>query len=373
MVLHVEPTNPAVASVLGRAGARRGSTVLCFGAASLLVSASLGCAKPCVDDGLGQKYCPEDAGGDADADAGSGSDSGTDDSPGTDDGGTQCGVLDVTVEALAPTVIVLADRSGSMTTVMGGGAQTRWEVLSEVLVDPTSGIITSLAGSIRFGVTLYSNDGTTCPTMVEEPPATNNVDALAALFQNNDPVGDTPTGESLELVADALDADAGAMGDKIIVLATDGEPDTCAMPNPQEGQPEALAATQYAFGLGIRTFVIGVGDENTASHMQNMANAGQGVQAGEPDAEFYVALDQAELVSAFAEVFANARHCKLELSQDLDQTSAAACTLEVDGQVVPFGDPDGWELDAPNRAQLVGAACESIQGQTVAASMTCPC
>lgn len=371
MLLRVEPTNPTVASVSGRAGDRRGSTALLLGATTLCLSASFGCAKPCVDDGLGQKYCPEDAGGDADADAGSGSE--TDDGPGTDDGDGQCGVLDVTVEALAPTVIVLVDRSSSMTTVMGGGTQTRWEVLTDVLVDPTDGVITSLAGSIRFGASLYSNDGTTCPTLVEEPAATNNVAALTALLENNDPLGDTPTGESLELVADALDADTGAMGDKIIVLATDGEPDTCAMPNPQEGQPEALAATQYAFGLGIRTFVIGVGDENTASHMQNMANAGQGVQAGEPDAEFYVALDQAELVSAFAEVFANARHCKLQLSEQLDETSAADCTLEVDGQVVPFGDPNGWELDAPDRAQLVGAACEAIQGQTVAASMTCPC
>ena len=27
-----------------------------------------------------------------------------------------------------------------------------------------------------------------------------------------------------------------------VILATDGEPDTCAEPNPQNGQPEAIAA-----------------------------------------------------------------------------------------------------------------------------------
>ena len=33
-----------------------------------------------------------------------------------------------------------------------------------------------------------------------------------------------------------------APGDKVIVLATDGEPDTCAEPNPQNGQGVAVAA-----------------------------------------------------------------------------------------------------------------------------------
>ena len=33
----------------------------------------------------------------------------------------------------------------------------------------------------------------------------------------------------------------------IFILATDGEPDTCAQPNPQEGQPEALASEHERF------------------------------------------------------------------------------------------------------------------------------
>ncbi len=355
--------------VLRLAGEWSHPLLLGAGVVAALTLIPLGCADPCVDDGLGQKSCPgqTDAGGTAD-----GTDVDTnDDSTETGDGG--CSVLDVQVEAIAPTVVVVVDRSSSMTAEMGPNAETRWDVLESVLVDPGFGVVTTLESTVRYGMSVYANDGTTCPTLDVEPADLNNANDIAQLYASLMPAGDTPTGEALTLVADALDADPAATGDRIMVLATDGEPDTCAMPNPQEGQPEALAAVEYAYGLGIRTFVIGVGDQNTTAHMQNMANAGVGVMQGEPDAEFYVALDPDQLAVAFAEVLANARHCKLSLSSPLTEAEAAACTLTVDGSPVTYGDPDGWELDAPDRAELVGAACEGIQGDTVAASLECPC
>ena len=64
-------------------------------------------------------------------------------------------------------------------------------------------------------------------------------------------------------------------GPKYIVLATDGEPDTCAVPNPSNGQPEAIAAAPSSFAKGIPLFYISVGTDVSATLAQAMANAGQ--------------------------------------------------------------------------------------------------
>ena len=56
--------------------------------------------------------------------------------------------------------------------------------------------------------------------------ALDNHAAIDAVYGNNNPQDETPTGESIDAVAGQLAA-FEENGPKIIILATDGEPDTC--------------------------------------------------------------------------------------------------------------------------------------------------
>ena len=361
--------------------ARRGWILAALAVPALAWTAALpGCAEPCLDDGLGQTYCPEldteamsgsatsDPSGTESASAGDGDG----DPAGSEDDG--CSALDVILIPQTPTLILLVDQSGSMDQDFGG--DTRWNIITDVLINPGTGIVPQFAPSIRLGLSLYTsvdgNMGGECPMLTEVAPALDNAAAIESTMSMAAPVQDTPTGESLDLVWQELDA-FEEPGRKYIVLATDGEPDTCAEPNPQNGQAESVAAAEAAFAAGIETFVISVGDEVSDAHLQDMANAGQGVQGGDPDADFYLALDQGALVDAFDQILASVRSCELDLMDPLSPADAAGCTMEVNGEAIGLDDPNGWQLNNETQIELLGTACEALQAGVSSVQMECPC
>ena len=108
------------------------------------------CAVPCIDDGLGQQFCPvtetETAG-----DTTPGTDT-ADDGTEVGDDGPDCPLLSVILIPQTPTMVLLVDQSGSMDADFGGA--TRWEVIRDVLVADGTGIVSQFAGGIRFGLSL---------------------------------------------------------------------------------------------------------------------------------------------------------------------------------------------------------------------------
>src|SRR5262249_11706297 len=146
--------------------------------------------------------------------------------------GSGCPGANVTITKVIPTVILLVDQSGSMTTTFGSG--TRWSTVHDALLDPSSGIVMKLQDDVRFGLSLYTSKsgfaGGTCRMLDQVNVAIGNYAAIKAAFDAAQPIGDTPTGESISAVTNELAA-VTTQGPKVIVLATDGEPDTCAYPH----------------------------------------------------------------------------------------------------------------------------------------------
>ena len=285
-----------------------------------------------------------------------------------------CGEVDVQVEPVTPTIVLLVDQSGSMTSDFQG--VDRWDAIYETLMDPDDGVVAMLEGLVRFGLTLYTSedgyDGGECPMLTSVGPALNNRDAIDGVFAPANPVDETPTGESLEAVAIELAA-FDEEGPKAIVLATDGEPDTCEQPNPQEGQPESLAAAELAYSMGITTFVISVGNEVGADHLQEMANVGVGKPPDDPNpAPYYQALNADELVAAFDEIIGTFVSCQLTINGEVDLAKACEGTVVLDGEVLECG--VDWEVTDPTTLDLLGEACETLKDgdpHDVAASWPC--
>jgi len=357
-----------------------------------------GCADPCVDDGLGQGGCPEQPGSDgtqtqadtpsdagsADADQSASQEQGSASSDGAtgsmsadadDTVGAACPMLNEVLMPRTPTIHLVVDQSRSMSDDLGG--QTRWNALRGALLDPTTGIIPTLQSSIRFGFTLYTGTPTECPQIEGLPPEIDAFAAIAPIYNAARPEAETPTGESLDEATQIL-IDDPAEGDKYLVLATDGEPDTCAVPTPMNeaeqnvARARALQAVQDAYAAGFQTFIISVGDEIGADHVQDLANAGIGAEDGET-APFYSALDPESLRLAFESIVGDVRGCELTLASAIPNGAAASCVVTLNDNPVPFDDPDGWALPNDTTIELRGSSCATIRSEVVTVAVACTC
>lgn len=285
-----------------------------------------------------------------------------------------CPNITVTFEKTVPTVLLLVDQSGSMTEKFG--SDTRWNAARKALIDPTTGVVKLLEKEVRFGLALFTSkngfSGGTCPMLTTVPIALGNYSAIASVYGKSDPIGDTPTGESIDAVVKTL-SDPSIPGPKYIVLATDGEPDTCAVPNPQNGQKEAVAAAQNAYAKGIKTFYISVGSEVSAGHAQDMANAGQGLAIGGTDkAKYWSAMDPASIKDAFDTIIYGVRSCTFKLNAKVTDPTKGEVTL--DGSKLTYGDANGWKLDADGvTVTLLGTSCDKIKSgdHSISAEFAC--
>lgn len=290
-----------------------------------------------------------------------------------------CGDVNVVVNGLTPTVQLLIDQSGSMD--QGFGGTNRWNAVYRTLMGD-DGVVPTLDAAVRFGLSLYTsnggNAGGQCPMLTTVAPALDNYAAMDAEFGPAGPEGDTPTGESLDAIALALQ-NAPSDGPKIIVLGTDGEPDTCDDPNPgsQQGleaaQALSVAAAERAFDAGIRTFVISVGSEIGEDHLQDMANAGVGLPVGGSEqAPYYVALDPEELVAAFQQIVGGVQGCVFTMNGEVDPSKGSQGKVALDGRELEYGSE--WELLDGKTFEILGDACDTIQdGELHHVSAVFPC
>ena len=291
-----------------------------------------------------------------------------------------CVDLDVDFSRVTPTVVLLIDQSGSMLQNFENGVN-RWQTLRNTLTDPETSLLKKLDTSVRFGMSLYTSDrgfGTDpeapkeCPLLKTVDIALGSFSDMADMLEDNGPAGDTPTAESVAAVTERLAAFTED-GPKSIILATDGDPDTCADPdanNQGASKDLSVAAVTAAYGAGIATHVISVGNQVTAEHLKDLAVAGAG---GDEDAEAYTALDTTALVDAFNQIIGSVRTCDFTLQGRVEQDDAARGTVTLDGQALTFGDPNGWEMPDETTVRLLGSACETVQADASGISMRFPC
>jgi hypothetical protein len=297
------------------------------------------------------------------------------------DDGSSCVKLDVEFDRLPPIVLLLIDQSSSMEEDFDAG-KDRWNTLRDTLLDPDHSLLSTLQGEVRFGMVLYSSRNgstgdTACPLLDSVEIKLDNFDSMLSLLDGAEPIDDTPTAESVVAVTEQLEA-IDEPGQKFLILATDGEPDTCAQPDAQNVGSQAIAAKEAsiaavtaAFAKGITTRVISVGDEVGADHLKALAVAGGG---GDQTAEAFTALNTTALEDAFASIIGDARSCDFQLEGSVNAADAGRGTVLLDGQPLAFGGANGWVMPDESTVRVQGSACDSLQNSATAAiSMDFPC
>jgi hypothetical protein len=320
------------------------------------------------------------------------------------------------------TVTLLVDNSSSMFETL----PPAWSALYQALMDPGFGVVTSLESRIRFGFASYR--GSTTPTTEDDsacadwtivPAAIDNratIDAAygAIAWPDSHPVWETPTGHAVRRATADLVSDA-TPGRKVILLMTDGNPDTCGVKDPACGQDNSIRAVQDAHEAGVTLFAAGLGNilaqPNSGCpssarcgelHLQDLANAGSGfpvhpppgcddptasgcqfkyeacntgqvLQAAytpnAPDTIAPLVLDTASsptpasLAAAIIGVLDDVVSCTVDLDVNVTGDAALSTVLVGNAAVTLGGSPGGFTLD-PNGHTLVltGTACSSFRG-----------
>ena len=278
-----------------------------------------------------------------------------------------CGSINVNLHPVIPTVLILIDRSGSMDESFGSG--TRWEAMLSALVDPTDGVIKTLEDEVVFGAALYNsnggNAGGTCPILLKEPPGDDDYARISALLTDtdNEPQGDTPTAESIDgVVGDFPTPDPENPEPQILVVATDGDPDNCVDPDAHDDTSRAMsvASVQAAFAAGIKTFALGIDDDISPGHLQQLANAGVGVDPVTGTEPYYLADSPEALAAAFLDIITGARTCEFVIEGTVDLAQAHLGTVILNGVNLVYG--TDWTLSDENTLVLLGDACDRFLG-----------
>jgi hypothetical protein len=333
----------------------------------------------------------ESGNGDTGGSGGTGGETGTGGGGGT--AGT-CANVSVAVNRGPTNVVLVVDRSSSM-ILNQFGAENRWDALYNALMGNPDGLVFSLQSSIRFGFASYTNyptEATPCPDIVTVfPPVFDNYNAISATYGLSSvgtipisavltPVGETPTGESLAVVLDQLlpwvtqgnSPDAEPLGPTVLLLATDGEPDSCAdISQDTEGRNDparqmTVDQVNRAFQAGVQTYVLSVGSDVGDQHLQDVANAGVGSSSAGTSAPFWKADDPQGLQDALAAILGEVVSCAVKLNGQItdEQKACQEGTVALNGSTLLCGDPNGWQILDATYIELLGTACDRLKLST---------
>ena len=304
-----------------------------------------------------------------------------------------CQSVTITPTRSIPNVMFLVDQSGSMTSGFGGGLN-RWEAAHSAI----NSIVSDLDSIVRFGLTTYTSqngdENAPCPRLptqvdfaLDNAGTIGNDSVFPASYPSQDG-DDTPTGDSIDALVSLIEADPPpAEGPTIIVLATDGEPDSCECPDgghplcsqdppPTPPRDQAVAAAENAYAVGMELYVLWVGqltNDSTRGHIQDVANAGVGQSA----APFWVGTDPEDLETEFRTIINASISCDIQMDKRFDDKDKACNDPQSNVRLnnVPLSCPSEWRVKpgADDVIELVGAACTTFKTEASTFSATFPC
>jgi hypothetical protein len=292
-----------------------------------------------------------------------------------------CESVNVAIDELRPALTLVVDQSFSMSYRYPDDQSpaTRWSLVGDALFDPQFGVVPRFENSVRFGIAFFTSRSGQCPILHEVAAQTRNYAALNLLYRGLGPDGDTPTGDALQQVVSELQV-TPSQGPRSILLVTDGNPDTCAQPNPDEGQPQAVAAAQRAFGAGIELYVLGISNGIAGQNLQQIANAGKGrpidlVWGVDPGAaQPFQASDNVQgLTAQLADILNSIPLCEVRLKRDVAAGELSDSQVQLDGQPLNYSAADGYVLKDSRHLAIVGKACEAIKagGRQLSVRISC--
>jgi hypothetical protein len=330
---------------------------------------AMGCGsdEPSVYDKLGNEASRGDGGSSTRGDAGT--------KPG--DGDDVCGKHRVKGDRAIPDILIVLDRSTSMTPGGNDRRTDRWRGSANAVTQLTN----KYGSGINFGLMTFPGregglggilGGAQCtPGQVDVEIGPDKGQEIQQVISRTDANGYTPTAATLEAAAEVIGivdvTDQALATPKYVLLVTDGDPNCSPGFQPGRGNNEdpvareqTIAAIEKLTAQGVKTFVVGfqTAGTNFEGQLDRMAAAGN---TGE---DTHRSVESAEdLAATFDELAANATTCSYQLSEEVD---ARFVLVRVGGTQRNYNQPDGWKLGSDKRTvTLQGKACEDAKAGKV--------
>jgi hypothetical protein len=321
---------------------------------------------------------------------------------------TGCGQEEIPAVIDLPRLYFVLDRSGSMREALPGEGIDKWRG-TQIAV---AGLLRAIGHRVEYGAAIFPGQGGTCDAGREvfpfspgdAPPATpsnRNGPTLSYLLERLaviEPDGGTPVAPTLSALRPALE---GSSVRTYVVLATDGAPNcnsdarcdsTSCIPDIEGASfndvacgtefsccdPRAigvgaesncvdgdatLAEVAALSAAGIPTYVIGMpGASAYEALLDDLALAGGTARDTTP--RYFAVADAAELSHALFEIGTGvAISCDLTLAEV--PRDASLVNVYYDGEVVPYGEQDGWVWDGDAALVFRGGACDELRSGSV--------
>ena len=294
------------------------------------------------------------------------------------DGFCGCEGTAFAAEPVVPNIMIVLDKSGSMTEDLDGecrrldsdndcvyppnngthdnpdfnGPPDKWAVATDAM----SQILTSHGPKVRFGLVTFAN-GSNCGTgqvRVAVGPTTET--EIQSTMDSTSPIGSTPIGATLNALVgnnglDDLDRT------NYVLLMTDGQ-DTCG------GNASNAARSLFQQTPSVKTFVVGFGGGVDAGELNDTAEEGGTARPG--PTKYYQADNAAELQAALDTILGSVLSCQYNLDQvpeDLADLYVYADGTQVDRDQTQA---EGWDYDpASGTLTFYGGICQDLQDGTI--------
>jgi len=294
-------------------------------------------------------------------------------------GGPNCGFTQVATSQMPADVLLVLDRSGSMSYSIDGDCNcppsssppvcassstctSRWPAMAAAVNTTLNS-----ASAIQWGLKFFTSPaGGTCTVNpgVEVPISAASVPIIEAQIANAVLANSTPTAAAITAATAYLQTIADA-NPKAMVLATDGDPN-CGGGSPNvDDTSGTLGAINAARSAGFPVYVIGIGP--SVSNLYAFAQVG-----GTTD--YYPATSAQALADALKAISGAVTTCTFLLNQLPPDANNLAVYL--DKSLVPEDSSNGWSFGASEQAIVLnGSFCATVRSgppSLVQALFGCP-
>jgi Mg-chelatase subunit ChlD len=279
--------------------------------------------------------------------------------PGTIAPQENCGATTVDSKRAEADVLIVLDRSSSMTSNIGDDSDCRGgSSCTTRLQAVVTGIQAVVSGNpgIRWGLELFTTPKKSLCTVSGLPQVDVGPDTASAIqsqLASITTASSTPTAAAIKVATDYLKTVHDG-NNKVILLATDGVPNCADGTTDSDGMPGTLEAVRAASAAGFLVYVIGIGPE--VGNLNELARTG-GTNS------YYPVSSTAELNAALSSIAkAVATTCTYKVAKA--PPDKGLVFVYVDKKFVGEDDADGWTFDPSDATgatvTLTGAYCEDI-------------
>lgn len=294
-----------------------------------------------------------------------------------------CAQNQVPIQVLPPDIMIVMDRSLSMTDDEDGqpcadsdkvgdgncGTASKWYQTVEAI----KSVVGATQTRVNWGMFWLGDEPARCGAGTTPVVPITRRESLAPIQQaleGNAFEGDlgTPTAKVIEntiAYMKTLDSE----NPKYLLVATDGEPNCAGGKLNSVDTTGATSAVAAAAAANMPTFVVGIATtslQTATSVLNSMAVAGGRAQTG-TDTQYYAVTDTATLEATLTRIVELASSCTISLENvpTGEWTMAISATDASEQDVlVPESDTDGWiytDASSHESITLVGTACDRLK------------